>query len=147
MVCRLVHLTGWLICFRFVRFGRIGTRWGRCLSVIVLNGIGWYWHLIINFLYRPQCMNNITLIQWLILSQWACWEFLGFIIGWMGKVPFASHFMDWLIGLFDPLAFVLFAWGNLGSLCTFSCSLKVILLSSWGFWKEDGAAWMGKFCW
>ena len=90
----------WLICFRFVRFERIGIRWGGCLIVIMLNEIRWYWHLIINFLSRAQCMNSITLIHWLTSAKWACWEFLGFVIGWLGKVPFCLSFVgvaSWLI--------------------------------------------------
>jgi len=37
---RLIHLTGWLVFFRLVRFWRIGARWSGCLYVIMLNGIG-----------------------------------------------------------------------------------------------------------
>ena len=68
-------------------------------------------------------LNVWTTLYWLndwSSAKWACWEFLGFIIGWLCKVPFASHFVDWLIGSFEPLASVLFTWGNLGSSCTFS---------------------------
>ena len=41
------------------------------------------------------------------------------------RYPFASHSVDWLIGSFEPLVSVLFAWANLGSSCTFHVSLKI----------------------
>ena len=89
---RLVHMTGWLILFRF---GKIRSRWGGCLCVVVLNGIRWCWHLI--------NLNVWTTLYWFngwSSAKWACWEFQGFITGWMGKVPFSLSFCglaNWVI--------------------------------------------------
>jgi len=131
---RLVHLTGWFICFKFVRFGRTGIRWGGCLSVVMLNGFRWCWHLIINFLSRPQCMNNITLIQWLILSQMSLLRIPRFIIGWLGKVPFCLSFCglaNWFIWT-SSLCTVCMRESWFFMYLSIFLSKSVILLSSWG---------------
>jgi len=62
---RLVHLTGWLIIFRFVRFERI--RVDACVWLCWVGFVGV--DIDYQLFFWPQCMNSITLIQRLILSQ------------------------------------------------------------------------------
>ena len=48
-------------------------------------------------------LNVWTTLHWFNYwssAKWACWEFLGFITGWLGKVPFILSFFElanWLI--------------------------------------------------
>ena len=89
------------------------------LSVIVLSGIGWYWYLIINFLSRPQCMTTLHWFNDWSSNKWACWEFLGFIIGWLCKVPFCLSFYGLANWLIWPYSLCIVCMRDLGSSCTF----------------------------
>ena len=97
-------------------------------------------------------LNVWTILHWFndwSSAKWVCWEFLGFIIGWLGKIPFCLSFCglaNWLIWT-SILCIVCMRESWFFMYLFIFLSKSVILLSSWGFWKEGCGAWLEKFCW
>jgi len=105
-------------------------------------------------------LNVWTILHWFnswSLAKWVWWEFLGFVTGWLGKVPFSLSFCEvanWLIWISSLV--MTYVW-LLCIICmrdswffmylSMSFSKLVILFSNGGFWKEYCGAWLGKFCW
>ena len=125
--------------------------------VVVLNGIGWQRHLIINFL---SWLNVWTTLHWLnywSLAWWTWLEFLGIVTVWLGNILLGLSLYElasWLIWTSS----LVMAWALLFcNVCmsdswfliflSIVFSKSVILFSSGGLWKEDCGAWLGKFCW
>ena len=92
-------------------------------------------------------LNVWTALHWVndrFSAKWACWEFLGFIIGWLGKVPFCLSccgLANWLIW---PSSLCMFAWGNLD----FSCAFPYFSQNqSFSFQVEDSGRKMVELGW